>query len=66
MNLSVCPQGVAYTLEGSVRNPLVATWPRALTWRMESYTSHWDVTDWGPLKDGIGKWENHGKSLGKP
>ncbi|CAL1135461.1 unnamed protein product [Cladocopium goreaui] len=31
-------QGVAYTLEGLVRNPSTATWPRAMTWRMESYT----------------------------
>ena len=46
-------QGVAYTLEGLVRNPSTATWPRAMTWRMESYTRDWDL-DLGDLESSGG------------
>ncbi|CAE7538006.1 unnamed protein product, partial [Symbiodinium necroappetens] len=30
-------QGVAYTLEGRVRNPSVPTWPSSAQWRLETY-----------------------------
>ena len=49
--LTLSAQGVAYTLEGRVRNPSVPTWPGSAQWRIETRKRSLDAM--GVLEDSL-------------